>query len=541
MKPKHKTPKHKTSKQMSKNRMSKKRKQMAGDFVKTGTYGCVFRPPLKCVDAELNSKFSTGFVSKLMKNYAFSDEINEVQIVSKIFDKKDDDWQKKYFVLPLKKDGCTINVKDSTNELDIKDSNLGTGGKDPCLLEWTDISERPTSYKSLNMVDGGKDLNDFLVKKGRLTTADFNVINNLMIDLLVNGIYEMNHLGIYHFDIKAGNIVYNEQDGRMRLIDWGFVKHIEKHKIHTQRELMQTLRRLKSLGTLYYGAHYGHALLSSDFKALRESLPTTTAFSKYLMPHKLGYMPLVAYYPEHINDILVPNYTAIVKQSKLDYFKKVYLPNSDIFAFLLIYLTISGYLESSKIRENINNLINTYILSDTYSKNPYNIENLEYSLRNLSHSVGSPTKPSQSPRASVSPNTALLNKKLAENKITLPEYNHLIKMNESRKALSPSLVPPTMQRAKRTTQKSSVYHSSHSSPSSPLTQLWRRQNITPLSAERLRHKNKSVSRATPLSPLSAFRTRHGTASGIKRSTRKRRGASRRRHRLSQKRRHKSRS
>ena len=223
-------------------------------------------------------------------------------------------------------------------------------------------------------------------------------------------------------------------------------------------------------------------------------------------------MPLVAYYPEHINDILVPNFTAIVKQSKLDYFKKVYLPNSDIFAFLLIYLTISGYLESSKIRENINNLINTYILSDTYSKNPYNIENLEYSLRNLSHSVGSPTKPSQSPhvsvtptmpsrspRASVSPNTALLNKKLAENKITLLEYNHLIKMNEARKALSPSLVPPTMQRAKRTTRKAIVNHSSHSSP---LTQLWRRQNITPLSAERLRHKNKSVSRVTPLSPLS---------------------------------------
>jgi serine/threonine protein kinase len=464
-------------------RKSKKRKQMAGDFVKTGSYGCVFRPPLKCTDSELNSKFSAGFVSKLMKNNAFRDEINEVESVSKIFDKRDDEWQKKYFVLPLNKDGCTINVNDSTNELDIKDSNLGTGGLDPCLLEWPDISARPTSYKSLNMVDGGKDLNDVLVKKGILTTADFNVINNLMIDLLVNGIYEMNHLGIYHFDIKAGNIVYNEHDGRMRLIDWGFVKHIDKRKIHTQHELEQTLRRLKSLGTLYYGAHYGHALLSSDFKALRQSRHATTAFKAYLMPHKLGYMPLFTYYPEHVSDILVPNYNAIVEQSKLDYFKKVYLPNSDIFAFLIIYLTISGYLESSKIRENINNLINTYILSDTYSKNPYNIENLEYSLRNLSNSVGSPTMPSQSPRASVSPNTVLLNNKLAENKITLPEYNHLIKMNESRKALSPAL----------------------------------------------------------LSPLSAFRTRHGTASGIKRSTRKRRGASRRRHRLSQKRRHKSRS
>ena len=444
-----------SKKRIYKKRNSKKRAKKAGDFVKTGTYGCVFRPPLKCDDnsSELNDKVSAGYVSKLMTSSTFKDEVREVQIISEIFDNMDDDWVKKYFVIPLKKDGCTINVTDPTNEQDIKDSNDNTKHRVPCKFKWSDIETNPRSYKSLNMVDGGHDLEDYLNSNKPLSTSDFNVINTLLVDLLVNGIYEMNNVGIYHFDIKSANIVYNEATGRMRLLDWGFVTHIDRHSINTQPDLVDNILKIKSAGTLYYGAHFGSALLMDNFNDLNKSVNMETpfwnrevspdinmVFEDYLTPNKLKYMTLLSYYEEHaVLNSIAKHYKAIVNQPKLDFFKNVFLPNTDIFAFLLIYMKISRTLQSSPIKRKINKLIFTYILSDTYSKIPYNIAELAKDLRNLSNSgqsrVRSPRHTS-APDTAISPQTSLLNKKLAENKITQSEYHHLIQMNKDRNRLS---------------------------------------------------------------------------------------------------------
>ena len=82
-----------------------------------------------------------------------------------------------------------------------------------------------------------------------MNDSDFRKLNTLLIDLLENGIYRMNNLGIYHFDIKTENIVYNDQ---MRLIDWGFARHINKDQIKNPEDLYVNIKKLKKKVLRYY-------------------------------------------------------------------------------------------------------------------------------------------------------------------------------------------------------------------------------------------------------------------------------------------------
>ena len=351
-----------------------------------------FRPPLKCNSQALTNQFSTGYVSKLMEFPSFKKEISEVQGISKILEHKDETWAKKYFVIPLEKDGCNMNITDKTNEQFIIASNNVV---EPCQYKWSDIKTNPMSYKLSNQVDGGVDLEDVLNSNKSLSSSDFTVINNVLIDLLLNGIYEMNKLGIYHFDIKTSNIVYNVAEGQMRLIDWGFTRVIHANKIKTEGDMNSVIRKLPVPGILYYGAHYGNALLMDDFDDWNTKvntrvrgvvMPLTRIFKELITNDETSYMGLYDYYDRTtINNRLVNNYKFIVQQPKIDYFKTVFLPNSDIFAFLFIYLKLQSVVTSSKIKDNIDKLIDTYMLQPTYSNTPYNIGKLVYSLQNLAN------------------------------------------------------------------------------------------------------------------------------------------------------------
>ena len=47
----------------------------------------------------------------------------------------------------------------------------------------------------------------------------FTVINHLLMQLLINAIIPMNQLNLYHFDIKADNLLY--KDNNLHIIDFG--------------------------------------------------------------------------------------------------------------------------------------------------------------------------------------------------------------------------------------------------------------------------------------------------------------------------------
>ena len=104
-----------------------KRAKKAGEFIKAGSYGCVFRPALKCKSDTKNTQYQTGYISKLMNNKAFNEEVNSVEKISTIFERVGDDaWVNKYFIVPKRSDGCSIDIKNVSNKRFIHNSNVIT-------------------------------------------------------------------------------------------------------------------------------------------------------------------------------------------------------------------------------------------------------------------------------------------------------------------------------------------------------------------------------------------------------------------------------
>ena len=372
-----------------------------GEFVQKGAYGCVFRPPLKCLNlssgifrrrfkVDLNAKFKEGYVSKLMTDDNFNNELYEVIAISNALKLHGADiaWQNKYLVLPLYEDGCVIDIKNKDNIKDIDDSNRphpdSKKQRANCNFTVEDIKKKVKDYRVLNQVDGGVDLKKYLKHKGSMDDATFHIFNTLLIDLVVYGISKLNNYGIYHFDIKTTNIVYNEAEGQMRLIDWGFARYINKKHINTPKEFNAVLQKLQAPGILYYGSSFGNALISHDFNEIQEEKDWTEleAFDT----HNL--LPLDSYDKKgRIKKVLIQNYKAIVAQNQLDYFKTVYLPNNDLFSVILMYREIYDYIESDAIKKKIDDLIETYILTDKYSKEAYDIIEVAGALYNLSDGI----------------------------------------------------------------------------------------------------------------------------------------------------------
>ena len=54
-------------------------------YVAEGTYGCVYRPPIKCKNGK---KYTTGKVSKLMTRRAAKKEIEEYKFIKTVDKKK---------------------------------------------------------------------------------------------------------------------------------------------------------------------------------------------------------------------------------------------------------------------------------------------------------------------------------------------------------------------------------------------------------------------------------------------------------------------
>ena len=107
-------------------------------YVAEGTYGCVYRPPLRCKSGK---KYTTGKVSKLMTRRAAKKEIEEYKFI-KTVDKK-----KQFYPGPPIE--CDVDAIDAALEM--------TPGECKLFEENPNISD----YKLLIYNDGGYDLDKF--------------------------------------------------------------------------------------------------------------------------------------------------------------------------------------------------------------------------------------------------------------------------------------------------------------------------------------------------------------------------------------------
>jgi serine/threonine protein kinase len=166
-------------------------------YIAEGSYGCVFSPPLKC----LNNKKTTS--NQAGKIFYSKDSMEEEKELAEKINKIDPNgkWTIPYY------GSCFINVKETRQ----------TDNIDKC----NKYSKHIPITEQLIYKNGGIDLNHF--------TNNFEFFkNNIFIDDLIplfynllKGLKSLNEKQIAHCDIKPPNMLYDFNEFKLYIIDFG--------------------------------------------------------------------------------------------------------------------------------------------------------------------------------------------------------------------------------------------------------------------------------------------------------------------------------
>ena len=199
-----------------------------GKPIKSGSYGCVFKPVLKC-DKNKSAELENG-ISKLMEEEAAKiefDTILEVQRHIKGIPNNND-----YFLVnDIKMCAPDKLSNEDLNEFDtVCNDIVKYTGYDKNI-----INNNLKHFKIINMPYGGIDLNEFWKRMMDFPAKDkkkiFALVNSILIRLLENGIIPLNQTGFYHLDVKGGNILVSDDIKYARLIDWGVSQKLNENNI----------------------------------------------------------------------------------------------------------------------------------------------------------------------------------------------------------------------------------------------------------------------------------------------------------------------
>uniref|UniRef100_A0A6C0I5D8 Protein kinase domain-containing protein n=1 Tax=viral metagenome TaxID=1070528 RepID=A0A6C0I5D8_9ZZZZ len=177
--------------------------------VASGTFGCLYRPPLQCKNDQDKAGAAVNYdgkVSKLLKTTEASDEIDSYAIIQQI------DPEARYY------SGFPINC-----DIDIRQLKAIQNCKSKHVLDVDNIDE--LSLFQLN--DGGMDINKYTKTVYRLSKSRENTNKILKFWRAVINLFEglvQFKRGVVHHDLKPDNILYNEDTGRALFTDFGLTE-----------------------------------------------------------------------------------------------------------------------------------------------------------------------------------------------------------------------------------------------------------------------------------------------------------------------------
>ena len=384
-----------------------KQDYLGGAAIAAGGFGCVFLPALKCKGEER----PTGkVVSKLLTQINADDEFNEAKEIQQILKTGlGESTYNKYFIFPEKQ--CTPDVlsKEDLINFDKKCGNLTKKG-----VTKKNINKNLSSIGIIELPNGGSDLDKTI--KTMKSPNEFKEFNRSAINLLTNAVVPMNQNGVVHFDLKAPNILIDD-DNQMRIIDWG-LSLINKttHRIPTG-----ALRR-----PVQYNLPFGAVLFdSSIITEINKQLKKLTFGENYkadLKPQISGIMYNIAvkhfsdkasghteYVSRNLNRHfklntggylyflcnLLTNYLteAVInfidlstkKFDALKYFNDIIVFNSDVWGFITIYddlLQNNRWLLTDK-RGELEAIIYKYLYSHEYAAKLIDIDILVDELKSV--------------------------------------------------------------------------------------------------------------------------------------------------------------
>jgi serine/threonine protein kinase len=195
--------------------MDSNNNKQGGKVLASGGFGCVFTPALKCIGNNTRDK---NKISKLMTNKHAKEEYDELLYVNGKLNVIPN--YKNYFLI----DDFTLCKPSKLTKDDLKNYRE-CGALEKEGITKKNINDSLDKLLAINMPYGGITVEDFIISNKY--HAKLIELNNKLLELLKNGILEMNKKHIYHSDIKASNILILMQNDntsvdnmKVRLIDW---------------------------------------------------------------------------------------------------------------------------------------------------------------------------------------------------------------------------------------------------------------------------------------------------------------------------------
>lgn len=365
-----------------------------GKVMGSGGYGCLLIPSVKCKNKNDNEDANKN-ITKLMLAKNAQKEYDEIMKYKKILVAIPN--YKKYFLI----DDVELCQPSELTKSDLQEYEIKCKALNKKKITKKNINKKLDLILAINMPNGGIDLDDFI--KQCNSYNQYKKINNSLLDLLTHAIIPMNNLHIYHSDIKASNILIDD-DYQCKIIDWGLSTSYANYKSTDSFPIF--------IGhynrPIQFNVPFSVIILNNDFKASYENYLT----SKLKTDKNLYYSDVRAFILQHFihinkkyntghiryinkimrilfnenieplykkikNDIVTTEYTYYyiieyiskivyeytdVKNKKLDlqdYFKKVFLKTVDIWGFVFSYfyiLNIMSYTKQDKLSKTENKI-----------------------------------------------------------------------------------------------------------------------------------------------------------------------------------------
>jgi len=181
-----------------------------GAIVGQGTFGCVFRPHIKCS----KKKFKKEHVSKLVVDREWRIH-REIKLSEKI--KSIPNYQ--HFFAPIE-EICDTNL-----------SKISKEDKKGCKLLYKNNDKYVKKIANIRFIDG-HDVVETLTKNGN--QKDYFIYFLTMYEQLLDCVQLLNDKKIIHHDIKFNNIIYDKKKNRTIILDFGLSFDLE-NIIHLKR------------------------------------------------------------------------------------------------------------------------------------------------------------------------------------------------------------------------------------------------------------------------------------------------------------------
>lgn len=185
-----------------------------GEAVAQGSYGCVFRPALVCKDRPGREP---NAVSKLMYPDNAQEEFKESNLVRAALGQGFTPKEMDLFIIPLQPPCVPAPL--TADDLKNVWSACST------FSAFRGLREPEGKYRVLNLRDGGQGIE--MIRLNHIPRSQYSALVMGLIPCL-RVIRRVNLRGVIHGDLKANNMAFNATDNTVRMIDWGFVRFIQK-------------------------------------------------------------------------------------------------------------------------------------------------------------------------------------------------------------------------------------------------------------------------------------------------------------------------